>query len=62
MTIYVAQGFRYNNIIKNRQNQSYFINGGSFVMMEDLLRIIKELGSEDLRLLYIVALELKKGK
>ena len=31
-------------------------------MMEDLLRIIKELGSEDLRLLYIVALELKKGK
>lgn len=31
-------------------------------MMEDLLRIIGELGSEDLRLLYIVALELKKGK
>lgn len=31
-------------------------------MMEDLLRIIKELGSEDIRLLYIVALELKKGK
>ena len=31
-------------------------------MMEDLLRIIGELDSEDLRLLYIVALELKKGK
>lgn len=31
-------------------------------MMEDLLRIIKELGSEDLRLLYTVALELKKKK
>lgn len=31
-------------------------------MMEDLLRIIKELCSEDLRLLYIVALELKKKK
>ena len=31
-------------------------------MMEDLLRIIKELDSEDLRLLYTVALELKKKK
>ena len=62
MTIYVAQGFRYNHIIKNRQNQSYFINGGSFVMMEDLLMIIGELDSEDIRLLYIVALELKKKK
>lgn len=31
-------------------------------MMEDLLRIIRELDSEDLRLLYIVALELKKKK
>ena len=31
-------------------------------MMEDLLMIIGELDSEDIRLLYIVALELKKKK
>lgn len=31
-------------------------------MKEDLLKIVEELEEEDLRLLYIVALELKKEK
>ena len=31
-------------------------------MKEDLIRIIEELSEDDIRLLYIVALELKKEK
>lgn len=31
-------------------------------MKEDLLKIVEELEEEDLRLLYVVALELKKEK
>ena len=31
-------------------------------MKEDLIRIIEELSEKDIRLLYIVALELKKEK
>ena len=39
----------------------FYIRKGIF-MKEDLIRIIGELSEKDLRLLYIVALELKKEK
>ena len=46
---------------KNTQIQSFFTTGG-FQMKEELLEIIEGLNGDDLRLLYIVALELKKEK